>query len=301
MRKLLCCVGALFCMVFLMGMAADATVNVTYEPFPDVGIRLYKVGDMQGGSFAWADDYGDYGLDIEDSGLATVLYSYILRDGKEPFAFGKTDSSGKCSFSGVEDGVYLIGGDDVELDDGVQRIVPSVFEVRGVTAVEVKHEFIPKQPTVSKTVKKVWEKNDSTPIIKADLLKNGELYDSQVLDDVREWTYTWDGLDGDAVWTIVEHEVPEGYTLTVSTEGDVTVLTNRGTYEPVYTPTPTETPKAPVVPDPDEPEPPDEVPPKVNPETGVDSNMIALAWALGLFGIISIVSGVAVTKLKSKL
>lgn len=135
MRKLLCCVGALFCMVFLMGMAADATVNVTYEPFSDVGIRLYKVGDMQGGSFAWSDGYGDYGLDIEDSGLATVLYSYILRDGKEPCVSGKTDSSGKCSFSGVENGVYLIGGDDVELDDGVQRIVPSVFEVRGATAV----------------------------------------------------------------------------------------------------------------------------------------------------------------------
>ncbi|MBD5585774.1 MAG: Cna B-type domain-containing protein [Clostridia bacterium] len=297
-------------------MTAGATVQMSYQgdvPVTDVEIRLYHVGDIVDETIVWSEEYAGYNLSADDvSGLtlASTLRSYVLRDGKTAQFSGITDGAGRVSFENVSAGCYLMDGDEKVLDDGIYRVVPSLVYVRNDEAVslEIKHEFesvAKEEEKVSKTVKKVWEKNETTPIIRADLLKNGELFDSQVLDDVREWTYTWEDLDADALWTIVEHEVPEGYSLTVYTDGDTTTLVNRGTYEP---PEPTEEP----TPSPEPPVQSDEEPPPSNdslanpnktvqsPETGVENDALVMFGLIGLFVVLSIGSGIAVAKYKSK-
>ena len=79
------------------------------------------------------------------------------------------------------------------------------------------------------TVRKVWSdgnslhQNDSVTV---DLLKDGEVERSQVLNAENGWTYTFDRLVEGHVWTVEEAEVPEGYTVEYKTEGNVTVITN---------------------------------------------------------------------------
>lgn len=278
MRRALCCIAALCCVVFMMGMSAGFTVSVDYETFADVEIRLYHVGDAQGG---WMDGYAEYGLKIDDIGTASTLSSYVSRDDKLAAHTGVTDKSGHVSFDNVSSGIYLLDGDRVETNDGIYQVVPSLIQVTDFVQVDVKHELLQKVETVSKTVRKVWAKSNNTPEIQADLLKNGVLFDSQVLNDSCNWTYTWDDLDGTASWSIVEHEVPEDYLLTVVTDGDVTFLTNTGVFVP------------------SEPDEPKVEPPKTNPETGVKSNTVFLIVLFSVLGVLALVSFIVV-KMKTK-
>lgn len=315
MRKFLSCIAVMLCMLVMCGMAAGATVMVSYQsdvPISDVEVRLYRVGDIVDEAIVWSEDYAGYNLSVDESSgltLASTLRSYVLRDNKTAQFSGITDATGRVSFENVSVGCYLMDGDEKETEEGIYRVVPSLVYVTDeeYVDIEVKHEFVPAQKEVekvSRTVKKIWEKNETTPIIKADLLKNGELFDSQVLDEVRDWTYTWTDLDGDALWTIVEHEVPDGYSLTSYVDGDTTYLVNRGTYEPPE-PTPEPTPEPPVKPVDDKPDPPSsslENPKKTiqTPETGVESSGLILFGLLGLFVVLSIGSGFVVAKYKSK-
>ena len=57
------------------------------------------------------------------------------------------------------------------------------------------------------------------------LLENGRVADTVVLSEANDWEYTWDELDADSQWRVVERDVPDGYTVTVEREGRVFVIT----------------------------------------------------------------------------
>ena len=78
-------------------------------------------------------------------------------------------------------------------------------------------------------VVKIWEdpEGEEHPAeITVQLLKDGKLWDSVVLSKDNNWRYTWTGLDQTALWQVAELEVPEGYTVTITREGDTFLVTN---------------------------------------------------------------------------
>ena len=75
------------------------------------------------------------------------------------------------------------------------------------------------------------------------LLRNGEVYDTVTLSEENGWSHTWTGLDKDDTWQVVEADVPDGYTVTVTREGITFVVTNTRSKD-----------------NPDEPEPGEEIP-----------------------------------------
>lgn len=60
------------------------------------------------------------------------------------------------------------------------------------------------------TVRKIWsgDTEGHPKEIKVDLYKNGEVYDTQVLGEENQWTYTWGDLDQDYEWDVKEQDVP---------------------------------------------------------------------------------------------
>ena len=76
---------------------------------------------------------------------------------------------------------------------------------------------------------KVWE-DDGTEArpesVTVQLLRNGEVYDTVTLSDENGWSHTWTGLDKDDTWQVVEADVPDDYTVTVTREGITFVVTN---------------------------------------------------------------------------
>lgn len=79
------------------------------------------------------------------------------------------------------------------------------------------------------TVRKVWSNgnaNHANDSITVNLLKDGRVERSQVLNAENGWAYTFDRLLEGHTWTVEEADVPAGYTVSYSTVGTMTTITN---------------------------------------------------------------------------
>ncbi|MBQ7982070.1 MAG: Cna B-type domain-containing protein, partial [Clostridia bacterium] len=58
-------------------------------------------------------------------------------------------------------------------------------------------------------------------------LYNGtEAVETVWLGEWNNWTYTWDELDGNGEWSVLETQIPSAYTPSYSVSGDVVTITN---------------------------------------------------------------------------
>ena len=79
------------------------------------------------------------------------------------------------------------------------------------------------------TVRKVWSNgnaNHANDSITVNLLKDGRVERSQVLNAANGWAYTFDRLLEGHTWTVEEANVPADYTVSYSTVGTMTTITN---------------------------------------------------------------------------
>lgn len=92
------------------------------------------------------------------------------------------------------------------------------------------------------SVRKVWSDgnaNHADDSITVNLLKDGEVEKSQVLNAENGWAYTFDRLAEGYTWTVEEADVPSGYIVSYNTVGTTTTITNTRKTTP---PTPPTTP-----------------------------------------------------------
>lgn len=197
----------------------------------DMNWKIYKVGERKDNSFALTGEYSKYPVDLSDldtetaRGAAQALESFIIGDKLNAEAEGVTDSSGTVIFNGLEKGLYLAVAKRVRLEPSVYMATPLLFEIKEDGSAE---EAFPKIYSVitldgevgSYTVKKVWVDNDDSymarPVnVTVDLFKDGELYDTVVLDESTNWEHRWNTLDLDSEWRVVERNIPVKYAVYV--------------------------------------------------------------------------------------
>ena len=85
------------------------------------------------------------------------------------------------------------------------------------------------------SVRKVWSDgsaNHTNDSITVNLLKDGKVEKSQVLNAENNWAYTFDRLAEGHTWTAEEAAVPAGYTVSYSTTGTMTTITNTKNSQP---------------------------------------------------------------------
>ena len=90
------------------------------------------------------------------------------------------------------------------------------------------------------SVRKVWSDgsaNHTNDSITVNLLKDGKVEKSQVLNAENNWAYTFDRLAEGHTWTAEEAAVPAGYTVSYKTEGTETTITNTKNDKPPTPPT----------------------------------------------------------------
>ena len=90
------------------------------------------------------------------------------------------------------------------------------------------------------SVRKVWSDgsaNHTNDSITVNLLKDGKVEKSQVLNAENNWAYTFDRLAEGHTWTAEEAAVPAGYTVSYKTEGTETTITNTKNDTPSTPPT----------------------------------------------------------------
>lgn len=197
----------------------------------DMNWKIYKVGERRSGIFALTGEFGKYPVDMNElssetvRGIAQALESFIIGDRIKADAEGVTDSNGAAVFSGLDKGLYLAVAKRVKKEPLTYIATPLLFEIKEDGSAE---EAFPKIYSVivlqgqvsSYTVKKVWADNDNAyearPVnVTVDLFKDGELYDTVVLDEASNWQHRWNTLDLDAEWRVVERDIPVKYSVLV--------------------------------------------------------------------------------------
>jgi LPXTG-motif cell wall-anchored protein len=238
---------------------------------------------------------------------ATDEAGYKLDD--EPIWSGSLETNGDTLYLTplLKEGTYLVeeNGAQVEGHDCVTSltvdengtVLPNsgmIFNVSGsqkTYSITVNNQYSESKPpvpiqeeTISVSVEKIWDDDeaaDRPESVEVQLYCNDDAYgDAVILNEDNNWVYTWNELDQDAVWTVDEVNVPEGYEKDVSHDGNDWMITNTKTEdEPITTPTPepTETPEPTVTPKPSvTPQP--TTTPKITvtsqvPKTGDDNNV----------------------------
>lgn len=255
------------CASCLLGMApVGHTVGFVLDiPGYDGEVDLYLVGSVDG---TFLDAYEDSGIDLDTSDedvhrtLPSVLRDFIDSNGIEP-DMSQPISSGRASFSNVQDGLYLVTGSDFSTEDSSYFVSPALIKVDGDADFELKHTAVLLEKKVDVSVRKEWE-GPKLGSVKVNLLQNGKPYESFTLSEDCAWEHTWPGLSGSYRWSVAEDGIPADYVCSVETDDGLTILTNKfvGTSSPEPSPTPA---------GPGEPEPSDPPADKsaTNPDTGV--------------------------------
>lgn len=144
------------------------------------------------------------------------------------------------SFEGLSPGLYLVLGESYTQGNTVFTPSPMLFYLPGqgedggweyeVTASCKFDQEETTDATVSRKVQKVWKDSGNQSkrpeMVFVQLLENGAVVDTVALSEENNWEYTWEGLDASSRWQVAETGVPDGYTVTVTQEGTLFVVTN---------------------------------------------------------------------------
>lgn len=227
-------------------------------PVAGAQFRLYNVATVEtDGTYTLTGDFRNYpvevnGLDADGwRQLTSTLLNYVSADNLEPMDTGTTGEEGKLIFPNQAEklmpGLYLVDAEPVKQGEFICQAEAFMVSLPGLTAdgeqwlydvsVRVKYtkEPVDTEETVERYVLKVWE-GDAEQIrpeqIRVELRRNGELYDTVMLNAEKNWRHHWpelprlDAEGNENEWSIVELEV-EDYLLTVTLEGITFLLTNR--------------------------------------------------------------------------
>lgn len=281
----------------------DLTIEFRHDGNAVAGavFEVYRVGDMAAdGTLTLSGRFADYPVelnvetDAEYQTAANTLWGYVQQDAIEADCTAVTDADGIAETGALETGIYLVACQPYEVENGKYVCTPQLWTLpwRANTAdewtyslkVSPKFEYVvdPVEPVTVKVLKQ-WDdigNETARPVsITVDLLRDGEVYDTVTLTAEDNWRHTWEDLDAEHLWTVVEEPL-ENYTVSIEKEGITFVVRNS------YVEPPTE----PTEPEPTEPEPtvPPTEPPKI-PQTGLNWWPVPV---LAVLGIVLIVVGI---------
>ena len=231
----------------------------TRETLSDAVFRVYLIAyayeDNGNIYFVYTDEFKDNGMDLDgfsDSYLPVHLRAYAELKSL-PYTEKSSDSKGNIVFDNLSCGAYLVV--PVSVADGYLNPAPFVipvplrdktqdkwvYDIDASPKVEAEKDESGEKTYMS--VKKYWRSMEKTPDnITVSLIKDGVIYDSVVLNATNNWYYKWEDLDKNHSWSVVETNVPEGYTVSYVTSQMTVVITNTDDdYEEETTTRPDET------------------------------------------------------------
>ena len=220
--------------------------------FPGVSFSIHRAADVsEFGVYTLTGDFAKYPVSLEDldstgwRALAQTLAAYTARDELPPFQMKATGQDGECCFSGLTAGLYLVIGERYTAENAVYTPEPMLISLPSLTVkdewlydAEVSCKFDSETilTFVERKVQKVWKddgEEDKRPKqISVQLLENGTVVDTVLLSKENNWEYIWNNLDGGSRWQVTEAEVPDGYTVAITQEGTVFIMTNTRPSEP---------------------------------------------------------------------
>lgn len=244
------------------GTTAEGSLTVTYQyqkaALNNADISLYRLADWSAkGGYTPAGDFADHGkypvdwdiLNADQQTLrdfANTMAGYIAVNKPTAESTLKTDSAGVATFNQLKDGLYLAvvapyQGNVLTCQTAAMLVaLPNVHknvDDQRALSIEPKADCaVP--PTTTISVNKVWKDKDQSKrpeSVTMNLLQDGKIYDSIMLNNANDWKYTWKGLQAKHEYTVVEANVPGNYTALVDRENNDYTVTNTAKTESAKT------------------------------------------------------------------
>lgn len=218
--------------------------------FSDLTIDIYRVARLsENGEYELLEPFSTYPIKIhgitsqqEWHETAQTIKNYVTANQVVPYQTKKSDEQGLAYFVGLETGLYMVKGTMAQ--DSKGTVIFHDFMVYLPTPVENDYDYDieakpkyteytkPEQYTVVKLWKDAQDLDKRPQSIRVEILKDGEVQESVTLSGENNWSYSWEVLDGEGVWSVVERDVPEGYQVSITKDKTVFVITNSIPDEP---------------------------------------------------------------------
>ena len=213
--------------------------------FADLEIKIYRVAAFESnGNYALTGDFAQYPVKIHNiqSQLEwrqsiQALISYVEADAIAPLTTKITDAKGIANFEHLSTGLYLVQG--VEVTVGKAQFwfqpflvfLPTMDETTGYDYhMEVKPKAGNSATGHHYKVVKLWKDSGNQAnrptAVTVEILKDGVLHETVVLNEQNNWSYSWEAEDLTNRWTVAEKNVPAGYQVAVSSQWGVFTITN---------------------------------------------------------------------------
>lgn len=203
----------------------ELTCKLDGEAVVGITMNAYRVGELTEDGIKLQGNFADYPVyipELTSTALQDAAYSLenlAVLDSIDPDGTEIVYASGKITFTDLEDGVYLIAGEQLSSGALIYTPVPMLVEVKngGKVAAFAKLTARPK-PTVDEEVyrvKKVWQYDDSyiqlrPVLIEVEIYRNNVLVETVELNDGNNWTYDWNA-DTASVWRVREINISGDY------------------------------------------------------------------------------------------
>lgn len=227
------------------------------QVIPNAYFSLYKVADTNDSTYMTvSSEFAPYADNV--SGLASLntlsqtqwltlassLDGYVRRDGLVPDAKGTTDQNGELVLSELEAGLYLVLGNRISASDGyIYSAVPFMMFLPGentatgewsydvIVSPKFEKESAPSgDDVITRKVLKVWDDAGYEALrpneVIVQLLKDGKVYDTQTLSKDNNWRYSWNNLNPNYEWDVIEKKA-EGYSSSITRTGITFTITNK--------------------------------------------------------------------------
>lgn len=247
-------VGAISAYSVLVSAEGDASCSLTLcygrggAPLGGISVKVYRIAEaVDDGGYRLCGKFADYPVNVygitsqsEWKKITSTLASYIAADKIPPDHTGVTDAEGNVRFDALSSGLYLACSVRYEDTDAVCLFEDCLTALPGrdaegghaydVTA-KPKYDLLPPSPAeVEFKIVKQWKDDgagDKRPsYVEVDIIKDGNTVDSVRLGADNDWCCKWTAPDDKSVWHAVERNVPDGYKVTVVSEGRTIVITN---------------------------------------------------------------------------
>ena len=219
-------------------------------------VKLYRFAEVSADfKYALTPNFAVSGLILDGIRTAgernvdrSTLETHILANNIAPECTSVTNADGQASFESLKTGMYLAIVNHVAQDDLHYRFDSAIIALPGLesdgrwqyqVSVNPKGEVLPPvdpDEEVELKVLKLWRGDENRNVrpknIEVEIFCNGVRYETVILSEENHWVYSWSAMDDGSNWTVVERNVPQGYTMTVEERQSTFVLTN--TWVPTY-------------------------------------------------------------------
>ena len=216
----------------------SVTLTEQYEKTPIVGAELSvyfiaTVGINTDGNLNYVitEDFSGLGFAIDDPELVAKLDAYLL-DNEVQAIYLRTDENGTATCDGLPLGLYFV--QQTNTVENYAPCTPFLVTVPATSSEGYVYEVnaTPKTEVAKLTdiiIKKVWNTDDSakaTDSVTVQLLRDGNLVATAILNDENNWQTTYTNMPESDAYSIIEVDVPKGFTATYKQSGYVFTVIN---------------------------------------------------------------------------